>query len=63
MSKHDIPMIISVDATTTFQADEQVMQFLRKAMATYGPEERVIDWEFNTDWLNRETINGEDSNL
>ena len=44
--KFDIPISISVDATTEPRAVLAVFDFLKKATKEYGIENRVIDWEY-----------------
>lgn len=50
----DVPVLISVEANTEYTADCHIMAFLRKSMAAFGIEEKVIEWSFNEDWINAE---------
>ena len=45
-STFDVPVNITVVATTEQRAEEQVFDFLKEASKDYGTEFRIKDWEY-----------------
>ncbi len=59
MSRYDMPVVITVKATSEEQAEQIVKNFLKVATKDICVGD-IIDWQFNTDFINA-TANFEDS--
>ena len=44
--KYDIPINISVEATTEEKAEKFVFDFLKMATKEFGVEQKIINWEY-----------------
>ena len=55
MSRFDVPIIVSIEARTETEADTRLFDFMRAASNEFGIQEKIIDWSYNQDWLNRES--------
>ena len=46
MKTFDIPINISVEATTEEKAEKFVFDFLKMATKEFGVEQKIINWEY-----------------
>ena len=44
--KYDIPINISVEATTEEKAEKFVFDFLKMATKEFGVEQKIVDWQY-----------------